>query len=156
MDIGDFKSGYFKQQYKYKSFMPTLINHDWKISDPSLAFLLSKADRKLGELNAFSELVPDIDFFIRMHVSKEVTLSSRIEGTQTNIKEALQKKEYIDPEKRDDWEEVQNYIEAMNEAVISLDKLPISNRLLLSENSLYLISFVIFKISLRRRRNINV
>jgi len=130
MDLKEYVSGEQKQQYKYKSFLPALINHEWEMSDSSLTFLLSQADNKLGELNAFSQLIPDIDFFIKMHVNKEATSSSRIEGTQTNIEEALQKIEYIDPEKRDDWEEVQNYIEAMNHAVNALEKLPVSSRLL--------------------------
>src|SRR5438105_1825101 len=103
MELNHYKSGTYKQQYKYKSFTPTPINHEWEIQNSSLSLLLSHADNKLGELNAFSQLIPDINFFIKMHVNKEATLSSRIEGTQTNIEEALQKIEYIDPEKRDDW-----------------------------------------------------
>jgi Fic family protein len=130
VDFRDYRSGDLKQQYKYQSFTPTFINHEWQMSDSSLSLLLSQADNKLGELNAFSQLVPDINFFIKMNVNKEATSSSRIEGTQTNIEDALQKIEYIDPEKRDDWEEVQNYIKAMNEAVTALDKLPVSSRLL--------------------------
>ena len=130
MDIKDFVSGTYKEQFQYKSFLPNTVNHDWSVTDEKLINLLSLANIKLGELNAFSELVPDIDFFIKMHVSKEATTSSKIEGTQTNIKEALQKEEYINPEKRDDWEEVQNYIKAMNSAILELNVIPLSNRLL--------------------------
>lgn len=130
MDIKEFVAGTYRQQYQYKSFLPTSVNQAWEISDSSLIMLLSLANLKLGELNAFSQLIPNVDFFIAMHVSKEATTSSRIEGTQTNIAEALQKIEYIDPERRDDWEEVQNYIKAMNEAMQSLANLPLSNRLL--------------------------
>ena len=130
MDTKDFSSGIYKQQYQYKSFRPSPVNIEWQVSDSILINLLSQANIKLGELNAFSQLVPDIDFFIKMHVSKEATTSSRIEGTQTNIADALKSIENIDPEKRDDWKEVQNYIQAMNRAIEDLGKLPLSNRLL--------------------------
>ena len=130
MSITNFKSGNFIRRYQYKSFEPSKVNVEWLIDNAELQFLLSQADIKLGELNAFSQLIPDVDFFIKMHILKEGTKSSRIEGTQTNIDDAVQKEENIEAEKKDDWLEVHNYVETMNQSIKSLDKLPLSNRLL--------------------------
>ena len=103
MNIKDFKAGKFIQQYKYKSFLPEPINKEWIISDPKINSLLEEANLKLGQLNAFSAIVPDVDLFIKMHVVKEATTSSRIEGTQTYIDEAVLKEGDINEEKKDDW-----------------------------------------------------
>lgn len=125
----DFSSGSYVNQGYYKSFIPNLINKDWQIIDMSVLQLLSKADRFLGRLDMYSEYV-NIDLFIRMHIAKEATQSSKIEGTQTNVEEVFFNKEEVSEEKRDDWEEVQNYVNAMNEAVKLLHKLPFSSRLI--------------------------
>jgi Fic family protein len=130
MKLSSFKAGQKIQRFNYQSFEPNKVNILWEIDDPEIAFLLSQADIKLGELNAYSQLIPDVDFFIKMHVIKEGTQSSSIEGTQTNIDEAVQKKEFIQPEKKEDWQEVQNYVQAMNQAIKDLEKLPVSNRLI--------------------------
>lgn len=130
MKISEFKAGGHEQQYEYLSFLPTPINLEWIISDPQILTLLEEANRLLGELNAFSQLIPDVDFFIKMHITKEATTSSRIEGTQTNIEDALIDKLDVDPEKRDDWQEVHNYIQAINFAIKQLGQTPLSNRLL--------------------------
>jgi Fic family protein len=130
MRIEDFQSGTFVQQYQYKSFMPTLVNVEWVWQDPMINTLLERATRALGELNAFSFIVPDIDLFIHLHVLKEANQSSRIEGTQTHMDEAVMDLSQIDPEKRDDWQEVQNYVQSMNAALIELKTLPLSVRLL--------------------------
>ncbi len=136
MNLKNFKSGVYRQQYQYKSFTPAPVNHFWIWDDPKINTLLEQAARALGELNAFSLIVPDVDWFIRMHTIKEANTSSRIEGTATTMDEAvLSKKEDIAPERRDDWEEVQNYVKAMNDAIEELDKLPLSSRLLLKTHA---------------------
>ncbi len=130
MNIKNYQAGTYKQQYQYKSFSPTMINQTITWDDPQINTMLEDATRALGELNAFTMIVPNVDIFIRMHIAKEANTSSKIEGTKTEIDEVLIAKEQIDPEKRDDWQEVQNYITAMNTALDELDKLPLSSRLL--------------------------
>jgi Fic family protein len=130
MKFENFKAGDWRQRYQYKSFEPVEVNHEWTWEDPVIHTLLESANRALGELNAFSLIVPDIDLFIEMHVVKEAQTSSRIEVTQTGIDEVLMPEDQISPEKRDDWREVRNYIGAVNTAIEELKKLPLSNRLL--------------------------
>ncbi len=130
MNLKDFKSGTYQQQYKYKSFLPNKINHTFTWDVPRINVLLEDATRALGELNAYTMIVPNVDIFIQMHITKEANTSSKIEGTKTQMDEVLISKEQIDPEKRDDWQEVRNYIDAMNYSINELDRLPLSNRLI--------------------------
>ena len=138
MDLKDFKSGTYTRQTQYKSFTPSLVNHTWVWSNPKINTLLEEANHKLGALDAFSRQLPDVDYFIRMHIIKEATTSSRIEGTKTSIEEALLAGNEIGPERKDDWQEVQNYIAAMNHAVRRLRKVPISTRLLKETHNILL------------------
>ena len=138
MKLEHFKLGVWKKQYQHKSFSPAPINHDWTWDDGRINVLLEQATRALGELNAFSLIVPDVDRFIFMHIAKEAQTSSRIEGTRTEMDEALMPEDAIAPEKRDDWREVRNYIDAMNFAVAELESLPVSNRLLCRTHAILL------------------
>jgi len=128
--VKDFEAGTHIRQGGYKSFQPAPINRAWVVDDMEVQHRLSEADRKLGQLDMFAEYVPNLDLFIRMHVVREATQSSRIEGTRTNIEDALLDREEIPAKERDDWEEVQNYVEAMNHGMEALDRLPFSTRLI--------------------------
>lgn len=126
----DFIAGRYQRQKLYKSFQPNLINRVWTLDNTEVLSLLSQADRQLGRLDMYSEYIPNLELFISMHVLKEATQSSKIEGTQTNIEEALLDREDVPLDKRDDWEEVQNYILAMNKAIEKMESLPFSSRLI--------------------------
>jgi Fic family protein len=128
--LSDFDPGRREQLTGYAAFIPAPVNHGWTWDDGRISTLLEEATRALVELDVFSRSVPDIDLFIRLHVVKEATDSSRIEGTRTEMEEALRPEEDVRPERRDDWEEVQNYVRAMNEAIDALGDLPLSTRLL--------------------------
>ena len=130
MKFETFQAGTWKQQYQYKSYCPALINLEWSWEDPRINVLLENATRALSELNAYSKIVPDVDLFIQMHILKEANTSSRIEGTKTHIEDDVLSVEEVAPEKRDDWQEVQNYVAAMNNAVKALESLPLSMRLI--------------------------
>lgn len=116
------------QAYEY--FLPSYINHEYQFDNKKLQIYLQEATRYIGELNAYGNLIPDVEFFIKMHVVSEAVSSTKIEGTKTSMDEALLAKNEIEPEKRDDWQEVMNYIAAMRFAIERLEHLPVSVRLI--------------------------
>ncbi|MDE0424448.1 MAG: Fic family protein [Candidatus Poribacteria bacterium] len=128
--MNDFIAGTYRQQREYKSFTPSIVNRHFAWENPQINILLERAGRLLGELNAYANFIPDVDFFIKMNVLKEATDSNRIEGTKTELDEAILPQGEISPERRDDWEEVQNYVKALNFAIAKLSELPLCIRLL--------------------------
>lgn len=130
MKLEDFESGRWIDCFHYKCFVPSLVNRAWSWESAALTVQLERAVRALSALDACSRFVPDIGLFIRMHVVREASASSRIEGTQTEMDEAVLPAEAVASERRDDWREVNNYVRAMDEAIAELAELPLSMRLL--------------------------
>ena len=131
MKLEDYKSGEYVKTNDYKAFIPSKINYNWGWDDTKLDKLLAEANRQIGELNAYSLLIPNVDLYIKMHVKIEANKSSRIEGTRTTVEEDLLDVTDINPEKRDDWEEVQNYVKATNYGVERIKEgFPVCTRLI--------------------------
>ena len=115
MKLEDFESGQWIDCFHYKCFVPSLVNRAWSWESAALTVQLERAVRALSALDACSRFVPDIGLFIRMHVVREASASSRIEGTQTEMDEAVLPAEAVASERRDDWREVNNYVRAIDE-----------------------------------------
>ena len=130
MENQKFQAGKWMKGTEYKFFLPEAINRQFSFSDPILQQKLEMASLKLGELNSYAKLVPDIKMFIKSYIRKEAVTSSRIEGTRTNIEEAFTDQADIEPEYRDDWVEVNQYVLAMDFALDRLQEIPLSNRLI--------------------------
>ena len=132
MDIQNFVSGEIRKGDNYEFFLPSRINHSWRWDSYNLNKLLEKANLSLGGLASYSELIPNIEIYIQLHIKTEAHNSNKIEGTKTTIEEDLMKVEDVSPEKRDDRIEVQNYINAMNLGIEkkTVEKFPFSTRLI--------------------------
>lgn len=125
--------GIFQQQPTgYKAFTPAKFPPENLITwDNDLIMLLSQADRAIGKLNAIDELVPDVDFFIFMYITKEASLSSQIEGTQATLIDYIKAEAKLtDKEIPSDVDEIKNYINAMNYGLERLKTFPLSLRLI--------------------------
>ena len=136
--MNNFIAGKYRQQREYKSFTPSFVNCPFVWENPQIDLLIERAAKLLGELNAYAELRPDVNFSIPMSVAKEATYSNQIEGTKTELDEAILPQREISPERQDDWQEVQNYIEAVNFAIAKLSELPLCIRLLTEAHKILL------------------
>ena len=125
-----FTAGIYRQQREYKSFSPSFINCPFAWENRQINQLVEQAANLLGALNAYAEIVPDVDFLMPMSIAKEAIDSNLIEGTKTEIDEVVLPQTEIPPIRQEDWQDVQNYIEAMNFAIAELPRIPISMRLL--------------------------
>ncbi|MCL2030449.1 MAG: Fic family protein [Oscillospiraceae bacterium] len=132
MKLEDYITGNYANQGDFKSFIPAPVDIPWEWSDTSLNMLLERASSEIGGLNAFAELVPNIDLYIKMHIRTEANKSSKIEGTKTSFEEDLMRVEDVSPEKRNDHVEVNNYVRALQHGInrITNDHFPLCLRLI--------------------------
>jgi Fic family protein len=101
---------------------------------PALVAALSEADRALGELAGLGRTLPNPYLLTRPFLRREAVLSSRIEGTRASLVDLFafeaEPPLFGEPERRDDVQEVRNYVRALEHGMARLEDLPISQRLL--------------------------
>ena len=119
----------------YRAFVPNALPPALTL-DAKLIRILSEADRALGELAGLGRTMPNPDLLIRPFIRREAVLSSRIEGTQTDITdlylyEARQMAlPGMKPASTDaDAREVFNYVRALEYGLERVQTLPVSLRL---------------------------
>ena len=122
---------YLQQKGRYKAFIPDKFPPDTlSFAEKNLIQLLAEANLFLGKLDGLTKLVPDIDFFIFMYIKKEAAYSSQIEGTKANLTDALHAELEKTPDLPNDVDDILHYINAMNQGLKRLAKLPLSLRLI--------------------------
>ena len=122
---------YIQQKGNFKAFIPERFPPRGLVfNEPQTIKLLSEANLLLGQLDGMARLLPDIDFFILMYIKKESAYSSQIEGTKAKLTDALLAEVERMPELPNDVDDILHYINAMNEGLKRLGKLPLSLRLI--------------------------
>jgi Fic family protein len=114
----------------YHAFLPASAPPEPHYDD-GLVLLLSRADAALSELSGLGRYLPNPHVLIAPYVRREAVLSSRIEGTKTDLPALLLDEVAAgagggDPE---DVREVRNYVTALEHGVTRLETLPLSLRL---------------------------
>lgn len=130
---GNTRAGHYRQQPGgYDAFVPGPFPPSDLLVDDELLIDLGRADRALARLDGAASVLPAVDHFITMYVFQEATTSSQIEGTQATLIEALELGAEAEAgrERRDDAQEILNYVAALRLGLERLSELPVSLRLI--------------------------
>lgn len=113
------------------AFHPTPLPRRLDLSQ-DIVTLLDEATGALHRLGGVGRLIPNPHLLIGPHLRLEAVLSSRIEGTKTDVGQLLRFEAGQTPaaEDADDAQEVQNYVHAMEHGLLRVrDGFPVSIRL---------------------------
>lgn len=120
----------------YWAFVPAPLPPALEL-DAEIVCALSTADRSVGELAGLGRTLLNPHLLMRPFVRREAVLSSRIEGTQTNLTDLyayeagqLTLPGFKPPPPESDLREVLNYVRALEYGLDRLSSLPVSLRLL--------------------------
>lgn len=130
MEIVQSPAGQVINVRSYSAFIPHPLPPQFTWTD-RLVNTLSKADYLLGKLSLEGSKLPNPHLLIRLFITREAVLSSKIEGTRSSIGELLADAVGA-PTAQDpyDLQEVQNYIMALDYGAQRLADLPLSLRLI--------------------------
>ena len=91
-----------KQPTGYTAFVPNPFPNKELFDIPqNLINKAGEAERLLGKLDGITQILPNMEFFLRMFSYKDATSSSQIEGTRATMAHALEDSLGIDGNKND-------------------------------------------------------
>lgn len=120
----------------YKSIFPPRVDN---LYDNKLVKLLGEANRAIGNLNSSKKIIPNPDLLVGPVLLKEALASSKIEGTQTTIRDVVREEANIafaDQFEQGQAREVVNHIMTTRHALEKIDKISLSSRLLKEMHSI--------------------
>jgi Fic family protein len=112
---GELRSGHDCDYY-----LPSTINHPWTWDHSGLDTLIEQSSLKLGELNGYASLLPDIETITTFHRITEALSSYRLTGRSISLKEILMPFSTVSREKQSDRLLVDNYINTLIEITSTL------------------------------------
>jgi len=115
-----------QQPSGYKAFVPDKFPSDQPIIlNSKTQHLHDRAVLMLGKLDGITQLLPDLDFFILMYITKEAARSSGIEGTKATIVDVIKSEADIEYKLPQDVERILHYIQAMEYGLKRLETFPL-------------------------------
>ncbi len=119
-----------------KPYIPTALPFDI-LEWGSLVRLIGRVNAELARYDGVLQSIPSPLLLLSPMTTQEAVLSSKIEGTQANLREVMEYQAApnvvgdIDGRKREDIQEIINYRAATDEAIARLEKRPLSLNLIL-------------------------
>lgn len=89
----------------------------------------AEADRLVGKLDGVTHTLPDLDFFLKMFVTKDAASSAQIEGTKATIIDAIEMDAGI-ATTQTDADDILYYVKALHYGSERLANFPLSLRLI--------------------------
>lgn len=86
-----------------------------------------EAERLVGKLDGITQILPDVQFFLKMFSLKDATSSAQIEGTQATMVDAVEMEAGING-KESDAQDIIFYIKALEYGIERIKEFPLSLR----------------------------
>ena len=113
MKFEGYKAGMYTRVEDYRAFILSKINYDWSWEDSKMNKLLALASREIGEINAYSKCMPNMDIYIKMYRISEACNSMRIDGSDITVEDYLLSFKEKPQNKAYDIEKMQNHVQSI-------------------------------------------